>query len=592
MELILAFLVSLVTSLAAVPAIRWLSFKTGKVAQPRTDRWHSKPTPKLGGIGIYLGFCASVLAFRVLDSETWIIFAGAGMMFTLGIWDDLRELSPPAKLIGQILAASLVIFGGYQIEFFNIELLNILLTFLWLIGITNAINLLDNMDGLAGGISLIVVGFLSFFFFQARGQEGLMYFSLALAGGILGFLVFNFPPAKIFMGDSGSLFIGFLLASLAVARRTSASNVFAVLGIPTLLFLIPIIDTSLVTITRVLRGQSPAQGGRDHTSHRLVAFGLTERQTAIVLYSIAIVSGIFSTAVERLAYDFSLLVVPVLIVAFSLLAAYLGRLKVVPGNQAQTYQRGITRVVLELTYRQRIFEVLLDFFLISIAFYLALWSKFEFSMSADELQILLHSLPVALAATYISFYSFGVYRGMWEYFGLSDIVGYSRAVAGGVLLTAAASFVLFPEDNLNVFSFLLYGTFLLLLVVGSRSSFRVLDQIYASHLQQQRNKILLLGAKSEGELAARYILGAKDTGYLMVGFLDPDEFMWGKSIHGVKVLGGYDALPQIIERNEIGGIILTSRDAVDAATLEKIVEICQAKAVWVKKMRLEFDELV
>ena len=468
MERLLPFLVSLAVSLAAVPAVRWLSFKTGKVAQPRKDRWHSKPTPKLGGIGIFAGFCASILIFRELDAETWIIFAGAVMMFALGIWDDLRELSPPTKLIGQILAAALVIFGGYQIEFFNIELLNILLTFVWLIGITNAINLLDNMDGLAGGISLIVAGFLSFFFFQARGQESFLFFALALAGGILGFLVFNFPPAKIFMGDSGSLFIGFLLASLAVARRTSASNVFAVLGIPTLLFLIPIIDTGLVTITRILRGQSPAQGGRDHTSHRLVAFGLTERQTALVLYSIAIISGIFSTAVERLAYDFSLLVVPVLIVAFSLLAAYLGRLKIVAGGQTQIYQSGITKVVLDLTYRQRIFEVMLDFFLISIAFYLALWSKFEFSMSPDELQILLRSLPVALGATYISFYAFGVYRGMWEYFGLSDIVVYSRAVAGSVLLTASALFLLFPEDGLTFFSYLLYGTFLLLLVVGSR----------------------------------------------------------------------------------------------------------------------------
>jgi UDP-GlcNAc:undecaprenyl-phosphate GlcNAc-1-phosphate transferase len=127
---------------------------------------------------------------------------------------------------------------------------NIILTFFWLVGITNAINLLDNMDGLASGVSLIAAGVLCYFFWRG-GDDILLLLALALVGANLGFLVFNFPPAKIFMGDSGSLFLGFTLAALSIARRTQASNVFAVVGIPTLLFLLPILDTSLVTITRL-----------------------------------------------------------------------------------------------------------------------------------------------------------------------------------------------------------------------------------------------------------------------------------------------------------------------------------------------------
>ena len=177
------------------------------------------------------------------------------------------------------------------------QLPNIVLTFFWLVGITNAINLLDNMDGLAGGISLITALILSYFFWQA-GNFSLFLFSMALAGALLAFLIFNYPPASIFMGDSGSLFIGFTLAALAIAQRPQASNVFAVMAVPTLLFLLPILDTSLVTITRLLRGQSPAQGGSDHTSHRLVAFGLSERQTLSVLYGVAIFSGILAAALE------------------------------------------------------------------------------------------------------------------------------------------------------------------------------------------------------------------------------------------------------------------------------------------------------
>ena len=225
-ELALAFLLSV----ALVPLVRLISIRLGKVARPREDRWHRKPTPTLGGIGIFVAFAASLLVSAGLndtwDTIPWGMLAGSLIMFLLGLFDDLRRITPPAKLVGQILAAAVIIFQGYTTRFFTprledtllAQLPNIVLTFFWLVGITNAINLLDNMDGLAGGIALVTAGFLGYFAWTS-GDQGLLMIALALAGSLLGFLVFNFPPASIFMGDSGSLFLGFTLAATAIARR-------------------------------------------------------------------------------------------------------------------------------------------------------------------------------------------------------------------------------------------------------------------------------------------------------------------------------------------------------------------------------------
>ena len=247
-----------------------------------------------------------------------------------------------------------------------------MLTFFWLVGISNAINLLDNMDGLAGGVSFIAACVLIYFLWGTP-DPFLLVLALSLAGAILGFLVFNFPPARVFMGDSGSMFLGFSLAAIAVARKTQASNVFAVIGVPTLLFLLPILETTFVTITRILRGQSPSQGGTDHTSHRLIAFGLTERQAVLVLYVIAIVSGVAGVGLEALDYDLSLVLIPLFLILVSLFAAYLARLKMIT-TFSDTPPSSFTRLVSNLTYKRRLFEIMLDLLIITVSYYLAFWT--------------------------------------------------------------------------------------------------------------------------------------------------------------------------------------------------------------------------
>ena len=609
MMAIVAFGAALISSMLFVPLVREFCFRIGKVAKPREDRWHKKPTPTLGGIGIFLGFLVGVAVSFSISGE-WDalhggVLVGALIMFLLGLYDDFKRISPPAKLVGQFLAAAVVISLGYTTHFFTpriedaivAQIPNILVTFFWLVGITNAINLLDNMDGLAGGIALITAAILSYFFWDAA-DFGLLLIAMALAGGILGFLVFNFPPASIFMGDSGSLFLGFTLALLAIARPPQASNVFAVLAVPTLLFLLPIIDTTFVTFTRLLRGQSPTQGGRDHTSHRLIAFGLSERQAVLVLYAVALVSGMMAAGLESIKYWYSLVLVPALIISLALLTAFLGGIQVVTPATSPRQSKPITRIMLELTYRRRILEVILDFFLIGVAYYLAFLFSYGFVLDENRLQLYLVSMPVALASAYISFYVFGVYRGVWRYVDFNDLMRYFQSALWSGVLMAASVFVLDsseviswrPEILLRVF--ILFAIFLFLGLAASRSSFRVMGLISVKQGQRvTEERILIVGAGDAGEMALRWILMNPQMHYTSVGFLDDDHFMQGRRIHDVEVLGDLTQLADLIHKKHVTGIILADREMLDE-TREQVLTISQRSGCWVRSLRLEFETVL
>ncbi len=594
LKLLIPFVSSLAVSVLIIPAVRWFSIRTKHVSAPRQERWHQKPTPTLGGIGI---FCAFLIALGLIYATRldvtflrtyWSILAGIGIMFFVGLVDDLKHISPPVKLIFQLIVAMLVIFfGGYTINFFRWPIANIILTFLWLVGITNAFNLLDNMDGLAAGIALITAGFLAVFFLRSSHVD-LLYITLALAGSLVGFWIFNFPPARIFMGDSGSMVIGFALASLAVARRTQASNIFAIVGVPIMVFLLPIVDTALVSITRILRGQSPAVGGTDHTSHRLVAFGLSERQAVLVLYAIAFISGLVSIGIEALDYDLSLIFVPLLLITLSLFVAYLSRMKVV--SSASSPGSGITRWMVNLTYKRRLFELLFDLLLIGISYYLAFWTRFGMDMTRDSVKLFLASWPVAFAVTYACFFLLGIYRGVWRYIGITDMIRYVLAA----LLSGGLSWLLiriiYPAQSYSGEVYLLYILFLLIGLSGSRSSFLFLDRLYTRQFTgADQVNVILYGAGDAGEIALRWLLRNPTIGYCVVGFIDDDSLKWGSNIHGVSILGDSSKLTQLMHEKEIKGVIATSESLLQTPNGEKLLADCKDKGVWVRILRLEFE---
>jgi UDP-GlcNAc:undecaprenyl-phosphate GlcNAc-1-phosphate transferase len=509
-------------------------------------------------------------------------------MLGIGFIDDLKHITPPIKLIFQIIAATFVIFFGKNtIDFFRWPIANIFLTYFWLIGITNAINLLDNMDGLAGGVTFIASIFLSIFFWRSGNPE-LLFLSMAVAGGILGFLIFNFPPAKLFMGDSGSMLIGFALAALAIARRTQASNIFAIVAVPTMVFLLPILDTGLVTITRLLRGQSPAIGGADHSSHRLVAFGLSERQALLVLYSVAIISGLASIGIEAWDYDLSLVFIPILLIVFSLFFAYLARMKVVTPGQLQI--NGITRWLINLTFKRRIFELIFDLILIDVCYYLGFWTRFGFNMTPTSMRLFLLTWPIVLGVSYGSFYILGIYKGMWRYIGISDFIRFIGATILSGILSWVIIRIAFPNQPFSMDVFLLFVLFLFIGLAGSRSSFQVIDRIYTRQINiDKKENILLYGAEDAGEIALRWIIRNPAIGYNVVGFIDDDSLKWGSTIHGVNILGDMSDIEHYIKDKQVSGVIATTQDLMETSAGEKLISICGANGVWVRVLRLEFE---
>jgi UDP-GlcNAc:undecaprenyl-phosphate GlcNAc-1-phosphate transferase len=250
----------------------------------------------MGGVAIYLAFIATLLFLgdRSVVRETVGIFLGATLCSFMGLWDDRSGLGVAAKLVGQLAAAVILIASGVQVRVLHIPALNIATTIFWVVGITNAMNLLDNMDGLSGGVGAVASAF--FLLLAAMsGQYLVGALAAALLGACIGFLVYNLNPASIFMGDAGSLFLGFLLAATGIKLRFPDNVTFVTWMIPVVVLGLPVFDTTLVVISRLRRGCNPlATPGKDHVSHRLVGMGYTRREAVLILYLTCCALGVIA----------------------------------------------------------------------------------------------------------------------------------------------------------------------------------------------------------------------------------------------------------------------------------------------------------
>ena len=292
---------ALILAATATPVARRLGPQWGFVDQPGLRKIHSQAIPRFGGTAIYLAFILALLLFGRLFYIRQIvgIFLGATLVSGLGLWDDRWSLSAWSKLAGQLAGAAILIASGIQVQALHQPVLNILATLLWVVGITNAMNLLDNMDGLSGGVAAIASAF--FLLLAAMsGQYLVGILAAGLLGACLGFLIYNVNPASIFMGDSGSLFLGFILAAVGIKLRFPDNVDFVTWMVPVLVLGLPIFDTTLVTISRLRRGLNPlTTPGTDHLSHRLVALGYTRREAVLILCLGAGALGMAATFVTQ-----------------------------------------------------------------------------------------------------------------------------------------------------------------------------------------------------------------------------------------------------------------------------------------------------
>jgi UDP-GlcNAc:undecaprenyl-phosphate/decaprenyl-phosphate GlcNAc-1-phosphate transferase len=297
----LIFASALVMAIGGTPLVRRLALRLGIIDQPNARKVHIDPIPLLGGVAIYGSFIAAVILFgnRFRINELVSILVGASLVSFMGVWDDRRGMSPLLKLAGQFLAASILVATGVTVASFPWQPLNLAITLLWVVTITNAMNLLDNMDGLSGGIgATAAIFFLLLAVMNSQYLVGAL--SAALVGACLGFLVYNFNPARIFMGDAGSLFLGFVLAGTAIKLRFPGQMQIVSWMVPVLILGLPLFDTGLVIVSRLRRGLNPlTTPGKDHLSHRLVALGHTPREAVLICYLVSAGLGVLAIFVTQ-----------------------------------------------------------------------------------------------------------------------------------------------------------------------------------------------------------------------------------------------------------------------------------------------------
>ena len=464
-----------VLAVALVPLCRWLSIRLDVVARPRADRWHRTVVPLLGGVAIGLSTLFASLLSGLHEALPVILFTSMAV-FVTGLIDDILRLKPASKLVSQIAVAAALVYLGFRLHWLDSRLLDSVLTMMWVVGLTNAFNLLDNMDGLCAGIALIVAIMLLAGFWTGVSRENAapqMMLLAILAGAAAGFLIFNLPPASIFMGDSGALLFGFSLAALTLGQegvRASRSDVLSVIAGPAFVLLIPIFDTTLVTVARLLSGRSPAMGGRDHSSHRLVAIGLSERNAVLVLWILASIGGAIGLLLRNFSAAWSLPVGAVFLLGMGLFAVYLVRVRVYDEVSGMPPPAG-ELTPLQSTYlnKRRVVEVLVDASLIGASYYWATLLVFRdpeaYLRNAD---IFYESLPILMAMQLVAFFAMGLYRGLWRAFAAADTLIVLNGVIAGMLAAQLFLFVYYGYAAMSWLVVLIQATIVTAVIIVSR----------------------------------------------------------------------------------------------------------------------------
>jgi len=590
---LLAIAASFVLALGLTPLVAAIARRYGVVAKPKTDRWHKKPTAMLGGVAIFLSVLIPNIVLVPDTTYEYVILRASAFLFVVGLVDDLIHLKPYQKLIGQVLGAAYVVYYGLSLPWTRSPLINMALAIFWLIAITNAINLLDNMDGLAAGIAIIAAGFLALSFVNT-GQYVDALILLSFAAALLGFLVYNSNPASIFMGDCGSMFVGFFLASSALVNVSGgrSRSFLPVLAVPILVLFIPIFDTTFVTVLRKLSGRAASQGGRDHTSHRLVALGMSERHAVWMLYGFAALSGLLAVVVQRVKLDVSLAAIAGFTILLTLLGVYLSGVKVYDESADEQALKGkaLYAFLVDVSYKRRVFEVLLDLVLIILAYWSSYAIKFGPFSNSSQWQLFIRSIPIVLFVKMSTFLVMGVYRGLWKYTSIDDLIVFAKAV----ILSSIASVIIilftFRFEGFSRAVFVIDGVLMVFFLAGSRMAFRLFRQVLPAMGNPNGRRVLIYGAGDGGELLLRELLNNRELALSPIGFLDDDPSKSGKLIHGFRVFGGNGDLGSVCDQQQVDEVVISSLKMTDAR-IDEVVRCCAEREIVVKRMRITMETL-
>jgi UDP-GlcNAc:undecaprenyl-phosphate GlcNAc-1-phosphate transferase len=351
-----------------------------------------------------------------------------------------------------------------------------------------------------------------------------------------------------------------------------------------LLLLVPIFDTTFVTVVRTWAGRPISQGGRDHTSHRLVASGLSERGAVLLLYSVAGLCGAVAFQAYAGALSTSIMLIAFLAVGLTLLGVYLGRVEVYPAGEAAVAARGaFVRLIDSFPYKRQVATVFIDSALIMLAYYAAYRLRFEQTYAAEE-PFFVTSLPIVLATQLSAFAAFRVYQGVWRYTGVPDAVRLTKAVSAGCAASVIALLLIYRFDGYSRAVFVMDWALLLLLVGGTRLSFRLLDEVFRTSSGDVR-RVLIYGAGDGGVLALREMHSNQSLGRVVVGFLDDDRWKRGTQVHGVSVLGGIESVAELLEKHAVDEVVVASM-RIPLQRLRILGEQCEARNVSVVRASL------
>jgi UDP-GlcNAc:undecaprenyl-phosphate GlcNAc-1-phosphate transferase len=572
---------ALVLTAILTPVVRGAAIAGGMVRQVQSDRWHKRPTPAIGGVAIFLGFGLAVGAGYLLDPNalqgfairpaqavlpltTWEgLVLGATVAFLVGLVDDFLPMPPLPKLLGQLAAALILLLSGIGVWLTGVWVIDAALSLVWFVGLTNALNLLDNMDGLAGGTAAIAAGYLTVVFLL-DGATGLAILSLGFTASLLGFLAHNYPPARIFMGDSGSLFLGLFLAGLALAPAQGLSrSLAAVLAAPLMILGVPILDTTLVTVGRLLEGRPVSQGGKDHTSHRFVALGMGEKPTLWLLWGMAFTGGGIGLLLRSAERGTALLLGGILVGMVTLVGAYLLAVRFRALDEGGVERLSLYRFLVESQRRYPVLALFMDAVWITLAYYGAYLIRWDPAELPAELPYFQGTVVIYVGIKMLAFVVSGIYGTPWATFGLYDALKVLRANLLGTLLAAG---VLFLVERVGLSRGVVAVDLLVcsLLTIGARFSFRLL-QGTTRRWSQEGIAVVVLGDVEDAELAVRQIPRLREPTMRPVAIASPTARVSRTSLGALPLFGGQAALRHALAATEANAVVLVESQGGDTA---------------------------
>ncbi len=552
------------------------------VANPRADRWHRNVACLFGGVPVWISVVSmSLVLVSFSDVLVWKLITASTLMFALGLADDIWHLRPRTKLLVQVAVATWMVHAGLIYPLVQNPTVNELVSLIWIVGITNAFNLLDNMDGLTSGIALISAAYLAAFFLGSGASQ---YASLILitAGAAAGFLVFNFNPARIFMGDSGSLALGFLLGGSSLLQLTHVSGVPALVFAPALVLAIPVFDTFFVSVTRRLRGQAVSQGGTDHSSHRLVRLGLSERRAVLLLYGLSIVSGAVALSARHLLYWRAISLVGGWSLFLLVFGIHLFRTETTSGHP---HHSSSSRLLRHLLVRDSL-AFLLDPVVLSLSYYLAYFFRFSRAVPAPDLALFFHSWPLVLAMKFICLAISHVYEHSWWRGTTRDVYRLAQAIVVGEAASVLVLIGLYRFAGFSRAVFLLDAVISWLVLVAIRKSsawFRESLSSWMGPVRPEDRRVFVLGTSEHTEVALRFL---RDRRIVCAGLIDTNGGAdVGRWVWGSRVLGSVSDLPRLTISHGICEVVLPQDESLPYSDLE-FSNLCQQAQLSVVKLGL------